>query len=498
MSKLTGLITTFVSLLFFAVVPAYADKCKDSVVDEINILDSGSSEKLQNAMSALTKSGADVRVMFLSSYHRNDAGAMHKSIAEYKASMLVKCKSWQAPDGGFKNNLILFIAVPKKQTSAVYYGRQWEAQLTGQESRYNSDMTAKFRDGDMVGGIIVGLSDITDLVSIKPSQANKPVVINHPADYSGLWKVFGWLAVITAVGLLTWLAFWIFGQIEKRRTAQRSAQTERGRCSQAVNTMDGALAILKSKVSQANITADWLGMINEALDRAESKYNEAAAAFNALNRSANNPDTPRLSVAEYSAMNNRYAGVGMLFDEAASIFEEAEEGLRRALRGDTPRPKNKTETAPAPAKPTVNADAATSARPAVRSVGGSALPQPPKERTSEIHHHHHNQTTIIRESPDVFPIPVIIREEKRDEPEWSRQDRWAEERRREPDKPVIADESQENRGQEISWGKSGSGGGGETTWGASGSGGGEEQSWSTPPAPAFEDRRSEEVSRTGY
>lgn len=470
-----SLATLIVSIIFIYAPSAYADKCKDPVVDEVNILDSGSSEKLQSAMNTLKQAGADVRVMFLSSYHRNAEGAMHKSIAEYKTTMLAKCKSWQAPDDGFKNNLILFIAVPKKQTSAVYYGRQWESQLSGQESRYNSDMAAKFREGDLVGGVLIGLSDVTDLVNVKPSQVNKPVVINHPTDYSGLWKVFGWLAVIAVVGLLGWLAFWIFGQFEKRRTAQRDAQTERGRCSQAINTMDGALAILKSKVSQASITANWLGLVNEALDRAESKYNEAAAAFNALNRSANNPDTPRLSVAEYSAMKNRYAGVGMLFDETASLLEEAEEDLRRALRGESPQPSNNIETAPAP-KPT----AADEAR-VVTTAGPAA-----------------NQTVFIRESPDIFPPPIIVHEERRKDPDWPRQDRWAEERRRDPDNPVIADEPQESRGQEVSWGKSGSGGGSEVAWGASGRGGGEEQSWSTPPAPAFEDRRSEEVSRTGY
>lgn len=472
--------------------PVFADKCKDPIVDEVSAVDSSSKEKLQSAMAALTNMGADARVMFLSSYHRDVNGDMHKNIAGYKATMLAKCRSWQAADGGFKNNLILFIVVSKKQAHAVYYGSQWAPRLSAHESRYSSDMSGRFRDGDLVGGVLMGLGDVADLLSVKPSQEGKPVVINHPTDYSGLWKVFGWLAVLSIVGLLVWLAFWVFGQIEKRRKAQRDAQTERGQCSQALSVIEGELAILKSKVSQTALSPEWVSRINGVLDQAERKFAQAASEFNGLNRSANNPDTPRLSVMEYVGMGGRYAGAAALFAEAEELVREAEEELRRAIRGEEPRKPLEPPREPKPQSGpagTAAADVESHPKAGARSQASGRSDAP---RT--VHHHH--ETVIIRESPDIIPTPIII--DDRDRSGRRYEDRWAGERERDPDVPVIAREPSRSGGSEIGWSKSGSGGGQEQSWGASGIGSGHEQPWSQPDTSFGGSSHTEEVSRTGY
>lgn len=479
--------------------PAYADKCKDPVVDEINVLDDGSRAKLQNSMRALTSAGADIRVMFLSSYHRDANGNMHKNLAGYKDTMLAKCRSWQAADGGLKNNLILFIVVPQKKTSAVYYGKQWTPMLGPYESRYNSDMTAKFRDGDLVGGMLIGLTDAADLISIKPSQQNKPVVINHPSDYSGLWTVFKWIVALGALGLLIWLAFRIFGQFEKRRGAQRDAVTERGKCSQALNAIGGELDILKNKISRSTFPAAWMRVLNEMLERADRKYTEAVFEFDTLNRSSNNPNTKGLSPAEYYSMKERYSKVSALFAEAQKLLEDLQEEYDRALRGEEPRLRNASVAHAKPditdARSTTEKDSRISKKSTVK--GG---PKPPEDKTTapkEVHHHHHHdRPVVIRESSDVVVVPVLVGERDRVEP--PREDRWADERRTNPNNPVIVEEPSKEGGKEVDFGSSGRGEGTAQAWGSSGSGRGEERSWDTtkPSSSASDD--SSDRSRTGY
>ncbi len=473
------LLATILSVLsiIFVAPQAFADKCKDPIVDETNLLDASAKEQLQNGMAALTNLGADVRVLFLSSYHRNDQGEMNKNLAEYRDTMLAKCKSWKAADGGFKNNLILFTVVPKKKSHAVYYGGQWSPRLSSNEARYNNDMSGRFRDGDTVGGVLIGISDVADLISVKPSQEGKAVVINHPANFSGLWKVFGWIIALGAIGLLAWLAFWIFGQTEKRRAAQREAQTERGRCSQALNAIEGLLAILKAKIAQASLPSNWVRVINESLDRAEASYNEAAARFNGLNRSSNNPDTPRLSVTEYSAMKNRYAGAATLFANAEQLIAQTEENLRSALRGDEPKRNAPTQDPPVPQMPTnpVNTGAQTV-----------------HDRHTKTHH---KETIIIRDSPVIIPTPIVIDDRDRDRP---MEDRWTTQRHRDPDVPVIVDEPSKGGGEQRDWGISGKGGGTEHSWGASGSGGGREQAWGGTETSSQSNEPTEERPGTGY
>lgn len=454
-------LAVFVSFaVLLLAIPAYADKCKDPIVDEINILDASSKARLENAMSVLANTGADVRVMFLSSYHRNASGEMNKSLAEYRDYMLAKCRSWQAADGGFKNNFILLVVVPKKKTSVVYYGKQWSPMLAPGESRYNSDMTARFRDGDIVGGVLMGLTDITDLISIKPSQAGKPVVINHPTDYSGLWSVFKWILLLGAIGLLGFLGYWIWNQFEKRRAAQRDAKTERDRCTQALNSFDGPYAVLRSKLTQATFSDEWKMHIGHLLDIAKNFQHEASAFFSSLNRSTNNPDASQLSITEYEAMKTRYAGAARLFENAQRKLGEAEEAFRHAERGEKVPSLTSTVFTTPPQ---------------------SDIPSSGAERHSDVRTPSRDTTVIIDQRER-----IIERERVVERPQY--EDRWVNERRADPDKPVIADEPSRSGGQEVSWGQSGRGDGTAETWGTSGSGGGRESSWDSAEASSSSDR----------
>lgn len=486
----TMLAVAFILAAFVA--PAYADKCKDPIVDEINAVNDNSRTKLQNSMHALTNAGADVRVMFLSSYHRDANGNMHKNLAGYKDTMLAKCRSWQAADGGFKTNLILFITVPKK-TFVVYYGKQWEPMLKPNESRYNSDIRAKFLNGDLVGGMLIGLTDVADLISIKPSQQNKPVVINHPSDYSGLWIVFKWIVVLGALGLLIWLAFRIFGQFEKRRGAQRDAVTERGKCSQALNALGGELDILKNKVSRSTFPAVWMRVLNEMLERADRKYTEAVFEFDTLNRSSNNPNTKGLSPAEYYSMKERYSKVSALFVEAQKLLEDLQEEYDRALRGEEPRLRS-ASISPSQSDTPVTLSTKDSHTPT-----GKDGPKPPKNKitTKEVHHHHHHdRPVVIRESSDVVIIPVPVGE--RDIVEPPREDRWKDERRIDSDNPVIVEEPSKGGGKEVDFGSSGRGEGTSQAWGSSGSGKGEEQSWDAAKPSSSASDSSSDRPGNGY
>jgi uncharacterized membrane protein YgcG len=432
--------------------PVFADKCKDPIVDEVNAFSAEDITRVNSAINKLVLLGADPRVQVLSSYHNT------KSVDEYKAMFQAKCPSWQAPDGGLKNNIVLFLIVPKKQATGFYYGEQWRRFLSSGKVANSTDMNARFRDGKFADGIVVGLENVADLVSVKPSQAGKPIVINHPADYSGLWSFFKWalwFGVICVLGYVFWL---IFRRREDVRGTQRDAATARAKCVQAMNSYTTPLAVLKAKILGAVITGAWKAYLNDLFEQTQQAFSRAAAEFNALNRSANNPDTPRLSSSEYGKMQSRYEKLSAMFETAQTSLEKAQAELARALRGE-PVEKSFYEKAPRteskkqdiPVKPVQTKSSPQSAP----IYGNHRYPQ---ERV-------HDDTTIV--------ILNTTQEHHHD-------DVWGNQRTADPDVPVIVDPADIPSGGDgisTNWGKTGDGDGTSTAWGKSGDGDGVSSSW---------------------
>ena len=317
--------------------PAFADKCVLPIVDEVNVLSSADQASIEKEIAGLSALGADVHVHILSSMHRNADGNMMKSLGEYKMFMQGKCPTWQAPDRGFKNNLVFVAVVPKKGGSAPYalfYGKQWEPKL---QARFNSildDMEGRFRQENWAAGIAIGLNEVNDLVSIKQSQAGKPVTIIHEADSSWKGHILGWLLALGALAGLIVLAIFALRKKGEGDTAQMSAQTERNACSGYLNGFVTPFAALQENVKTANVTAEWRVYLNGALDDAQAAQKNASREFNNLNNSANNPDSKHLPSAAYEAMARRYASVKQMFMGAQALRETASAALKKALRGE--------------------------------------------------------------------------------------------------------------------------------------------------------------------
>lgn len=460
--------------------PVFADKCKDPIVDEISALSSNDITRIEHSRDALVAAGADVRVQIISSFHRNPEGEMNKSIEAYKSQMLGKCKSWQAADGGMKNNLILILVAPKQKKTYFGAGGQWDHTLSAdRKSQVVDTMNARFRDGKIPDGIVAGIDHTADLVSVKPSQEGKPVTINHAADYSGFSSFLKWALFLAALGGIIAFLLWLYRQNEARRAAQRNAQAERTKCTQSMNSHEEPLAVLAAKVGQADVSAEWKTRLNNMLDQTREGYRVASVEFGGVNRGTNNPDTPRLSVEEYDGMRGRYRIVAEKFTEADRSLGVLDSELRRALRGEPVTVAMAPKQEPVAASQTAsvgreNTRTASSPPRSSRKDHRTQMPNPPAASggggTTKVVHHHHND-----DGPG-FVTGVIVGSVLSDHHHHDHHDR--------PSDPVIVQpnfpsEGGRSGGGEVStdWGKSSEGSGVEKSWGDSGSGNAVESPW---------------------
>ncbi len=471
-----------IALLSFCVVSqALADKCKDPIVDEVSAFSDADREAIGVAMNKLVVRGADVRVQMLSSYHNVN------SIDEYKKMFQEKCSSWKSPDGGMKNNLILLLVVPKKQATGVYAGEQWRRHLESGKTAVFTDMNARFRDGKLVDGILVGLRDIDNLMSVDLANAKKPVVINNstPTDMSGLWRVFGWLLLLGTVGAGVWFFMHIRGRREQSSAAQRTAMTERAKCTQATNGYTTPLVLLKSKIASATFDQQWKDLLSAKCIDVEVAFKAASAAFNGLNKSANNPETPGLSVQEYEGMTLHYRSVSGKFDLAQSELSELESELKKAQSGKPfPAAKEPHEKAHVSETPKHHAEPDVSGREPNVGHRTEDVRQPSASggygSHGSTHHHQPHRRDDVDRGGDTT---IIVMSEDRhiDHPSW------ADQRSRHQDNPVIVEpentrHGSPSQGDGISgnWGESGQGDSVSGEWGKSGQGDSVSGSWNQP------------------
>jgi len=474
-------------LLLFAAAPAFADKCIDPIVDETNLLSAADKTQIQSKIDALRTQGAEAHVQLLTSYHRNASDEMMKSLTEYKQFMQAKCSTWKAPDGGFKNNMVLVLVVPKKFSEstkkgapyALFYGAQWSSKLNPHFNRILDSMEGNFREQKWGAGIVAGLTDVSDLIAVTPSQVGKPIVINHSADYSGVWgSAVSWFFGLIFLALLAFAITYFLRKKGANDTAQRAAQTERGKCSVYENNFETEYAGLKARIASSSVTQEWKTHLFNLLDRAVSQQSFASAQLSGLNRSSNNPDTPRLSQEAYAAMAERYRTVVSGYETANALLKAAAADFEKAKRGE---PVTNVVQA---AKDDVREEAQTRQQrsrtrqeryPASGSARRPASPSAPAP-TTVVHHHHD------RGSNDGFLTGVIVGSVMSDHHSHDR-DRGG----HSSDSPVInfptAPADQEGGGERTTT-SSGDGGGGERIVSFSGDGGGGERNSEPAPAPS--------------
>lgn len=478
----------FATLLLgsLATFSAFADKCKDPIVDEGNYLSSSERATIEERMRPLTQAGADVRVHLLTSFHRNAEGQMMKSLGEYKAYMQAKCAGWRSADGGFKNNMVIFAVVPSKGAASVYYGDQWRAKLDPVAKKIVEEtMVPRFREKNWSGGMIAGFTDVNDMLTVKRSEVGKPIVINHAADNSWMKGIWYWIIALIVAGGLAWAGLSFFRQKEKRRTAQREAQSERGRCVTALNGFETPSTVLNAQIEKSSISPEWKSRLHAGLASAQNAYDKAVEGFAALKRGSTDPDTPDLSVEEYANIGRRYAAIAEDFAGASTKLRAVEEEFANAEMG-APLPSvevAKTLTS-APAADTRVSERSAHVVPSGRRTKkerrvdrNAARAADAAHRSGDktvVHHHHHHDDNFI---PGVAVGTVlsdhhhhhdrVIERETviiRDGSNSSRGD------------PVIA-EIPSGGGGEVSFGRTSDGGGAEASFGKTGGGGGGEVSF---------------------
>jgi uncharacterized membrane protein YgcG len=371
-----------------------ADVCNDTIFDEGNYL-SDNAGQVQKAAQALIRNGADVRVRLLASVPQG-------TLDFWKADMLKGCRSWQSPDGGMKNNLIVVVVAPTKGKTGIYYGDLWRGKLGGKEVLIQTDsMNPRFREKNWAVGVSAGLGDIADFTSVKiAAQAGGGTTINHAVDLAGLWKVLRWVVLAVIVALVLWLFWWLYSQLEARRSAQRDAQTKRGECSGIINSFSNDVALATAKANQI-ADPEWKEAALEHLRQANAQYGDAVRMFSGLDRSANNPDAPGLSVDEYRNMETRYQGVYETLHQAAAALQRARSATDQAKSGQPfrskptsiktpaapPAEKHQPRTAPVDDRPTVpNHHQTPTAASTVRmggSGGSDSLKQRARQKASE-------------------------------------------------------------------------------------------------------------------
>ncbi len=495
------------SLLMFAAFPAFADKCTDPIVDEENILSSAERTNIQHRVDALRAQNAEAHVQLLSSFHRNDQNQMMKSLSEYKAFMQAKCASWRAPDNGFKNNMVLVLVVPKKFTEGgkhgapfgLFYGSQWTPKLAERFNGILDDMEGRFRDQKWAEGTVTGLTEVSDLISVTQAQVGKPIVINHSADYSGAASsAISWIFGLIFLAGLVFLVIFVLRKKGSNDTAQRSAQTERGNCSVYENGFETEFAGLKARIATtASLSPEWRAHLSDLLDRAQSAQSTASLQLSGLNRSSNNPDTPRLSQQAYTDMATRYGNTVKGYQEADRLLKLADSEFEKAKRGESISSLQSTqEQMGSRSNDSSQAPKNTGRMPSARS-GGRSVPSTPAHVPNFDHGRDNDRTVVVQQGSnnDGLLTGILIGDMMSNHHRHDGDFERGRQTERDSNGPVIyqpqAPAAREGGG-ERNTSLSGEGGGGERFASLSGGGGGGERN--APPESSW----SGGGSKTGY
>ena len=345
---MTARTTLFLGLIgSLALVPtaALAQNCDRAVVDEAGVLGGGAS-RVEAAAKELESAGADVRVRVIRTF--GSAG----NLDNYEDALERSCRSWQAADGGTKNNLIVLIVALSDRKTGLYYGSLFKRSL---ESRWlaiqTDEMNPHFRDGDFAGGIAAGLREIAQVVTAKtheyaqpvetpvqrPVEAPRPTVIQtQPTDYTGLWYVLGSIVGLAALVLLVVFAVRLKRASDRRKAAQQKAKQLKCACSAQILELTEAIPILEAKVKGlANkVSAEDGQPLLDGHAKLSRDFDNATSRFADLQNSAGDPDREGKSCEEYEQMQGSYQQVLDLLHTVRQGSEQLAagvDGLKKAV-----------------------------------------------------------------------------------------------------------------------------------------------------------------------
>jgi uncharacterized membrane protein YgcG len=421
-----------------AAIPAlYGQSACDALVEDGAHVFDGDQAKVEAAANALVNMGVDVRVRTFESLGRAS------SLERLERSIEARCPSWTAPDGGRKNNLVVLMVAAKDRKTGLYYGSQWRRPLESQWTRIQADeMNPRFRDRDFAGGFASGLDEIRrviDAATHTPIGGSSPVVVmpqapQAPTDYSGLWKILGWLLGLTTFGALIWFILRVAG------TRSREHEERAGAKQRAVIAQQGVSTLI-SKLNPNFPAFEAITADKKRVEKVKSLLDGASESFSRLKQSNVGDPDQDLSAAQYLAIAKEYEGLLDDLKEANFLIENTSGEYRpsqsTARSSDVPRPGNGQRQRHDPVRP-------------------SHQPMPTRTNVGSI-----DRRPAVDNSTTVF-APVIISEPERSEREVY-------------NPPVIEtpSRSSDDDGGSTSFGSSSSGdsdsGGGSSDWGSSSS-----------------------------
>jgi uncharacterized membrane protein YgcG len=207
--------------VFGAVPTVPPNVCNTVISDQSNILPEAQSTNINSAASALAAQGADPHVIVT-----NNIGS---SVEQLLKQLHANCPSWQSENGGVKNNLVVMIVSPARHKFGLFFGNEWNKALSDHVESIKMDfMAPNFRRGDIAGGIIVGLRQVSNQITAFSDAALHPqihqtVVNNQATDMNGLWTFFQIIAALLSVSGIIILAVYLLNGRRKRKAAQLSA-----------------------------------------------------------------------------------------------------------------------------------------------------------------------------------------------------------------------------------------------------------------------------------
>lgn len=309
--KALAIMLTLFALETVAVLPGYSQNCDELIVDSAGVF-RGDLSRLQDTAQKLVNNGADVRIRTAESV------AEFGNLDIYEKNLENRCSSWQDGNGYRKNNLLVLMIAKKERKTGLYYGSQWDSALGSQWIRIQRDhMNPSFKAGNFVGGFVNGLEEINRLVEahLRPTTVpTQPTIVqpapapSAPTDFSGLWRVLGWLVGLGGLGILAVVAFRIYSAREKRRAAQQKARIAKQSVAKRINDLSQEIATLEAEIEglSSKMAAEDVESLRAGLHEIVKLHAGAAGSFNDYEQSAGNPDQPNLSETEYANIEQAY------------------------------------------------------------------------------------------------------------------------------------------------------------------------------------------------
>jgi hypothetical protein len=291
-------------------------------VDEAGVLNGA--RETQAAINELSSIGADVRVR---TYNASPDGL--DAILE---DTINECRSWQHPEGGHKDNLVVVMLSMDPTEVGIYSGELYGSQLDDRTGSIQGDMGADyFREGKFDEGMAYGLTEVYDI--IKPAQPTNWGAIGRVA----LWFLGG-LAVIALIGfLLLWRR--AHKQLAAARELMEEAQNDASSgLNELIRQLDETSSLLTVLV---NVGAPNAADLKARLDGARTEYGQANSDY--VENTNTVSEAESLSSEQVDSLTKAFAGIAERVAQAKAnvdaVTSEVDSFMNRAQKVDTIHPQ---------------------------------------------------------------------------------------------------------------------------------------------------------------